>query len=145
LNGGRKRAAVAKADDGVIAMFDLALEIARPRMTERAKRQALFAKIWRDLAILQSESLGEPRLQFDALDDIAVDRDFDDTIGDGPRNQPMRLDGGDTEAPGHVGLRQPAGVVKPGGPDCKRIIGIRHRRTLPISSTATPPDNNQPL
>ena len=73
LDRGGERPPVAEADHPVLAALDLAPEEAGAGDAERAQRQAVLAEVGRHLAEVEPEARGEPRLELDAFDDVAVD------------------------------------------------------------------------
>ncbi len=130
LDRGGQSPAVAHSDHSMLAAFDLAPQVSGTDKAERAQRQPFLAEIRRDLAVVELIAGCEPTFEVDAFDDVAVDAHLDDAIGDGARDEPVRLYGRDAQPLGHCGLRQSAGVVEPDRSYGEGSFGVRQCQFL---------------
>ena len=94
----RKRAAMADADDFMVAMLDLAAQKICTRMAKRHERQTFLTDVGNDFAIVEAVHIGETIFEVDTFGNVAVDTDFHRTVGDGFGNKAMRFHGGQTKA-----------------------------------------------
>ena len=84
-------------------------------MPSALQRQLVGIEVRHDLAIVEAVAPGEPVLQLDAFGHLAVDIDLYQAFLVGAGDQAVRLEAGEAEPLGHLGLRQAAGIVQPGG------------------------------
>ena len=127
LDARRQRAAVADADQLVLAALDLELEESGAGDAERPERQVVLIEIRDDLAVVEAVGARQRLLELHAFADVAVDEDLNQAFLVGLHDQSMGLETGEAETLGHLRLRQAAGVMQPGGTGRKTGIVVAQR------------------
>ena len=128
MNGGRKRAAMAKSDHAGFAAFDFAAKEIRADMAECRQCQRVVVDIGRDLAIVEPVAGGKVDFELDTFGDLAVDADLHHALGDRTGDQPVCLHRGYAEPLRHGRLGKSADIMQPGGADGERIFIVGHQR-----------------